>query len=649
MLVSFTFRITRECQACKISLPLNGISAELRCYHCGEVNPQDASFWTYVIERAHFASALGFQEGEASESRVMSRLGNYVYAYGKRTPRCQVCKGPDLVLDALQAEAADDGRCFCPACGQSIRLRPADDLVRAINDRAVLVVGETTGDATMQARTKIHVFACMGCGGGLKVDGSRRSVECEYCKAANYLPDGLWNEINPVPKPHAWFLVCDYDDASMRTLRWSDDKTRAADAATAPLSAEEFEQLSRDGESQVRAAVAGNPACPPAILERLAYDRDGEVMPSAAGNPHTPLQALIDLAAQSEQESVWQALCSHVGQHAPVIEQLAQHHRYGARVLAAGHPALSLATLHKLAKDDDSDVQKAARARLDALRGQGVDVDAGRGFFAKLFGAVVVTGLLVGCYSGNRASRDINASWRGHTRAQIEARWGKAMEASDANDGDAPLLVWRRVDQHVELPSAEGHAAIGPTGFDIHFEAEAGKVWTTNTDVIARLDGAGNVADVIGPSIYLQKGPPRGTNMRWGFLFGFHAGMGMVAGADTPLPSLGLYMGGMLGPRLGLVGAYQFVNGNDPDGYAMGMSWAVAAQYWPIDRLWLRAGPAFVVDKDPVDGGEVDVGVATGASFALIRGRVFVLDLRLDATVATGVAFGSAGVGVNIN
>ncbi len=249
---------------------------------------------------------------------------------------------------------------------------------------------------------------------------------------------------------------------------------------------------------------------------------------------------------------------------------------------------------------------------------------------------------LSGCYTGQRATRDINAAWRGHASAELEARWGKATPVDGA-------LVWTRTDHEVTLPSAAGHIALDPTSFDVHLEATPGTVSSSTTEVVARLDGAGRVVDITGPSLYLGKGPPAGANLRTGTLLGFHAGMGKVQGAETMLPSLGLYIGGMLGPRLGLVGTYTFVNGNDPDGYGMGMSWGMAVQYWPIARLWVRAGPAFVVAKDPVDGAGVDVGVTTGVSYAVVRGRVFVLDVVLDATVATGVAFGLAGVGVNIN
>ncbi len=254
---------------------------------------------------------------------------------------------------------------------------------------------------------------------------------------------------------------------------------------------------------------------------------------------------------------------------------------------------------------------------------------------------------LAGCYSGTRATRGVNASWHGRSRAAIEARWGKATVAEVPGGA---TLTWTRVSHHVELPSVSGDLRIGAGSFDARLAATPGRVWNTATDVVATVDAAGRIVEVAGPSVWLGKGPPRDVNLRWGALFGVHAGMGALEDASRPWPSLGLYIGGMLGPRLGLVGNYAFVNGRGTDGNAMGHAWSVAVQYWPQPRLWLRAGPAMVVALDP---GLVDAqllpGVATGASLALVRGRVFVLDLRLDTIVAPGSAFGSLGVGVNVN
>jgi hypothetical protein len=36
VLVGFALRVSIGCRACRISVPLNGIVASARCYHCGD-------------------------------------------------------------------------------------------------------------------------------------------------------------------------------------------------------------------------------------------------------------------------------------------------------------------------------------------------------------------------------------------------------------------------------------------------------------------------------------------------------------------------------------------------------------------------------------------------------------------------------------
>lgn len=264
--------------------------------------------------------------------------------------------------------------------------------------------------------------------------------------------------------------------------------------------------------------------------------------------------------------------------------------------------------------------------------------------------------MCAGCYAGTRATRDINAAWRGRTVAELQARWGTGTVAATADGGTT--LTWSRTSTRYTLPSVSGHldagAAIGPGGADGHLDAaldaRPGEIIRSRTDLVATIDASGRVAAITGPTLYLGKGPPRDANLRWGTIFGLHAGAGALDDATSPLPSLGLYIGGMLGPRLGLVGSYAFVNGTSDDGAAMGHSWSFGAQYWPAARVWLRAAPALVLALEPgLDSPSLQPGLATGASYALVRGRVFVLDLRVDAIAATGATFGTVGVGVNVN
>lgn len=270
-------------------------------------------------------------------------------------------------------------------------------------------------------------------------------------------------------------------------------------------------------------------------------------------------------------------------------------------------------------------------------------------------GPFVICLVFAGCYSGARASRDINATWRGRAVTELQARWGTGDVAATPT---GQTVTWWRTSTHVTLPSISGHLDAGgvvePGGGEGHLDAaidaKRGEIWKTRTDLVATIDASGRVVDIVGPTLYLGKGPPRGTNLRWGTILGFHAGLGGLDDATSPYPSLGLYIGGMIGPRLGLTGNYAFVNGSSDDGAAMGHAWSFGVQYWPAERVWLRAAPAMVLTLDPgLEDPALQPGIATGASYALVRGRVFVLDLRFDAIAATSSTFGSVGIGVNVN
>ncbi len=253
----------------------------------------------------------------------------------------------------------------------------------------------------------------------------------------------------------------------------------------------------------------------------------------------------------------------------------------------------------------------------------------------------------IGCYSGAPATRDVNAAWRGRSRHAIEARWGRAASVS-ADTGGGTLLRWSHTHHHIELPSGHASLHVEPGLVEGEAEVRPGAIWNSQTTVVAHVDGAGVIAAVEGPS--LRWGPPDDANLRWGTILGMHVGMGRLDDTLTPLPSGGLYLGGMLSPTLGLVGCFSLVSGSDNAGGAMAFAWGMAAQWWPATRLWLRAGPAMVLDFDPgFEDATLSPGLTTGASYAVIKVGTFVLDLRLDLIASPSAVFGSAGIGVNMN
>jgi len=253
---------------------------------------------------------------------------------------------------------------------------------------------------------------------------------------------------------------------------------------------------------------------------------------------------------------------------------------------------------------------------------------------------------LAGCYTGAAATRDVNLAWRGRTRATIEHRWGgpAAVAPRDAST----VLQWNHSHTHVSLPGGGASLVIRPDGFDAAAAFTPGEIWHTTTSVAALVDPGGVITQVDGAS--LRWGPPNDVNLHWGVIFGAHAGIGRLDTTPTPLPSGGVYIGGMLGPTLGLVGSFSLAAGTSADGGAMGFGASVGPQYWPVNRLWVRAGPALLLTLDP---GFTDAafhpGLATSASYAVVKVGTFALDVHLDFAAGSSVAFGSVGVGVNLN
>ena len=254
-----------------------------------------------------------------------------------------------------------------------------------------------------------------------------------------------------------------------------------------------------------------------------------------------------------------------------------------------------------------------------------------------------------GCYTGAQSSRDINLAWQGHSRSSLEARWGKPAQVKAQPQGDAMVLIWTSRHLHLELPGANASLVADEDGVDVRAELRPGRAWhTTRVAMTAHVDSRGLVEQVDGPSV--RWGAPNEANLHWGLLFGAHAGMGRLDDTSTALPGGGIYIGGMLGPTLGLIGIYELASGKDDAGGAMGMAWGLAVKWWPVGRWSVHGGPAMVLAFDPgFEDLGLEPGVTGGASYAVVKSGTFALDVRLDVTSGTSTSFGTVGIGVNVN
>jgi DNA-directed RNA polymerase subunit RPC12/RpoP len=275
MYESFTMRMMLDCKGCGLPVPVNGVAERADCSRCGVSQAIPREVWSLCFCDDAFYTVMGYEAGRDAQGTMQGHGVSVSYAHGRGRPRCQACQGPELDLDDL-AKALGAGGVPCPACGDRITVRPADDLCRAINPESRFLVGETVASAEVEALQKKRapvVFSCMSCGGALQVDGSERTVTCSYCSSSNYLPDGLWQQLNPVPTASVFFLVCEYGPGSLPVA--------FAQARTPGLSEEVYAALAEHQDARVRETLVRNPSLSIAELHRRAGDGSPKVQEAA--------------------------------------------------------------------------------------------------------------------------------------------------------------------------------------------------------------------------------------------------------------------------------------------------------------------------------------------------------------------------------
>jgi hypothetical protein len=374
MLVGILVELHVTCR-CRTEVPANGVVEAVACHSCGKQVALPEEFWKARFDKDDFEPLL-LKPGKSDASPVRSISGMETYLrYALELPLCVGCRKP-LDLTAV----GDEIEC---GCGKTNRVRKADELSKLIDTRAVMIVGETT--RVVEKVKRAVVFACMKCGGTLEVDGSARTIPCTYCTASNYLPDGVWEVIYPVPQLEPFYVVAEYSEDQLREARWADFDTRVKDAAEGMLTPELYGQLSHDDDSGVREALASNPAIGAALIAKLLEDDEDDVRAAAAANRAAPVAELEKLARRETQYNVLTALIARPELPASVVEALAASKHHESRIHAIEHPALPVALLRTLEKDEDDRVKRRAKERIAELQKSGVEVPGG-GWLSRLFG-----------------------------------------------------------------------------------------------------------------------------------------------------------------------------------------------------------------------------------------------------------------------
>jgi len=140
---------------------------------------------------------------------------------------------------------------------------------------------------------------------------------------------------------------------------------------------------------------------------------------------------------------------------------------------------------------------------------------------------------------------------------------------------------------------------------------------------------------------YAPPPPPRGV-YRSGLVLGGSLGVGTIW-SDGCGPYCGAsgfiegHIGGMLNPRLALMGDFWGAAHHWDDGYVTGTTYqglyTLAAQYWVTDVFWIKGGVGFAQLSFGYDGAanpdENGPGFMAAGGFEVIQAYNFAMDLQL--------------------
>ncbi len=195
------FEMSLECPSCGTPVPVGGLVETAVCPSCGTAVALEADFWEDILEDDG-SEIREMEPREATRSHIMSSL-DVDMMYGRLDPYCPSCK------ESLSVEKVPEGESIrCPACGTEADVRPAPAWLSRALEGADMVLGpiETGGGEDTGSAPESVAFTCPKCGAGLKVDGSDRIQECEYCGLLFMLPDDLWALFHPAPTRKRWFV-----------------------------------------------------------------------------------------------------------------------------------------------------------------------------------------------------------------------------------------------------------------------------------------------------------------------------------------------------------------------------------------------------------------------------------------------------------
>ncbi len=191
---------------------LNAFTEDILCSSCNKTNTFSAETWEGLLDDA-VKEAPKFKIGEGQPSTVFRGEYNYNLVYGRQEPRCGKCK-EGIDVSKIEEYSAQHS-VTCAKCSNNIFVRKPSQLVTKCFVGVKYLVGEDDDQLSVNksgnapASSKPILFTCPSCAGNLKIDGSNRMVDCQFCDSQIYLPDDLWFRLHPPKTVERWYMLLD--------------------------------------------------------------------------------------------------------------------------------------------------------------------------------------------------------------------------------------------------------------------------------------------------------------------------------------------------------------------------------------------------------------------------------------------------------
>lgn len=205
--IGASVEIRTQCRRCSQPVHVNALANRVHCGSCQNDIELSWEAWAAMLKDA-IQDVPKYQAGTGGRVQIVrGPAAGMTVEYARFDPYCFACKtdfDPELLREHVGKEYP------CPGCKKGAFVRALPEDARSSLPSIAFLVAEdpscfTVGDHK-PAPAKAIVFACPSCGGGLKLDGTQRMVDCTFCQSSVYLPDDLWLRLHPVSTIRRWFF-----------------------------------------------------------------------------------------------------------------------------------------------------------------------------------------------------------------------------------------------------------------------------------------------------------------------------------------------------------------------------------------------------------------------------------------------------------